>query len=575
MPIKSIKALLLLFIFIFYLQISPTALSDNIDVSSGRYDQITKELNDLKEALNKSVNATKPLQTELSSLKQQIQQIKYKVISVESDLRIKKEGINKGYATLAHKQRLVLYTIRDFYIKSYNESPLNLFLADLQVGEKTQQEFYQEVKTRQDKNIITNIILSITDLENKKRQLEQEQKWLTATKATLDEQSIKLDTVITGALAYQKDVSHKIQELSEQQQAIINARSGAFTATIGDSDLADDYNASIKGFREAAPGGSFAVFSFGAHTHRKGMSQYGAFGRANSGQNYQTILKAYYGKELVNKDTSGSIKVAGQAELDFEGHYLLGIAEMPSSWPKEALKAQAVAARTYAYRYKQQGLEICTNEACQVYNSAKADNPPDAWKQAVEETKGQVLEDVVTYYSSTTGGFLTTTGWDTTDGNGGENFTDRAYEKIAGSPWFYKAWYTKGYSTSSDKCGRDNPWLSPSDLADIINTAIILSNNSGEESSRISPITTSCWSGNPYSQDELRQISEKYGGGINNVSSAQVLQGNGQTLEIVFQTDKGEKRLNASNFKTAFNLRAPGYLSIPQNGFAFFNIEHK
>ena len=32
----------------------------------------------------------------------------------------------------------------------------------------------------------------------------------------------------------------------------------------------------------------------------------------------------------------------------------MGIAEMPSTWPTEALKAQAIAARTYAYRYKVQ-----------------------------------------------------------------------------------------------------------------------------------------------------------------------------------------------------------------------------
>lgn len=529
----------------------------------------------MKDALSKSVAATKPLQSELDRMQKQIEGIKNQVTSVEYDMQIKKQEIDNGYKNLEQKQELVLHTIRDFYIKSYTESPLSIFLSEVQSSEKTQEKMYQEIKTSQDRNVITNIALSITNLENKKQQLAREQKWLIATKANLDEQSDKLDEVVKGALAYQKDVSAKIQELSAQQQAIINARSGSFTATIGDSDLADDYKASIKGFRESAPSGSFAVFSFGAHTHRKGMSQYGAFARANAGQDFKAILKAYYGKEPVGKDTGGTIKVAGAGEIDFEGRYLYGIAEMPSSWPKEALKAQAVAARTYAYRYKQQGSEICTNEACQVFNSGKADNPPDSWKQAVEETRGQVLEDVVTYYSSTTGGYLSTMGWDTTDGNGGSNFTDRAYEKIAGSPWFYKAWYTKGYSTSSDKCGRDNPWLSSSDIADIINATFILSNGSGEESSRVAPPTTSCWGGNPYNQDELRQVSDKYGGGINNVTGVSVLQGNGTTNEVVFQTNKGEKRINGSNFKTAFNLRAPGYLSIPQNGFAFFNIEYK
>lgn len=152
------------------------------------------------------------------------------------------------------------------------------------------------------------------------------------------------------------------------------------------------------------------------------MSQYGALGRANSGANYKDILRAYYGREPVKKDTGGTINVVGLGSVDFEGYYLLGIAEMPSSWHPEALKAQAVAARTYAYRYKIEGKAICTTEACQVFRKSKADNPPVEWRRAVEETRGEVLEDVVAFYSSTSGGYLTTMGWDTTDGSGGSSF---------------------------------------------------------------------------------------------------------------------------------------------------------
>jgi peptidoglycan hydrolase CwlO-like protein len=567
MPIKKLIALCcVVLVAVFPLLATRPVFSENLDVSSGHLDKITKELTDLKDALGKSIAATKPLQSELNSMQQQIKGIKTQVTSVEYDMQNKKQAIDDSYKNLAHKQQIVLHTIRDFYIKSYTESPLTLFLSQVQAGEKTQEEMYQDAKTKQDKDIITNIALSITDLENKKQQLEQEQKWLIATKANLDEQSAKLDGIIKGALAYQQDVSTKIQSLSEQQQAIINARSGSFTATVGDSDLADDYNASIKGFHESAPAGSFAVFSFGAFTHRKGMSQYGAFGRANSGQDYHAILKAYYGKDVSSTDTGGTIQVAGAGTIDFETQYLYGIAEMPSSFPTEALKAQAVAARTYAYRYKQNSQEICADEGCQVYSGSKAANPPDAWKAAVDATKGQIIDGVVTYFSSTTGGYLTTMGWDTTDGNGGSNFTDKAYEKIAGSPWLYKAWYTQGYSTSSDKCGRDSPWLNPEEMADIVNAAIAL-RTGGIDTSRITPVS-SCWGGNPYSMSELRSIAP---GSISSATSVSVSQGNGTTNNV---TVNGIN-FSGDDFKRAFNLRAPGRLSIPQSGFAFFNIEQK
>ncbi len=537
-------------------------------------EDLNKQISQLSDALNKSIAATKPLESELTALQNQVTSIKNRITNVELDITKKRKEIDSGYKNLAQKQLLFQKTVREFYMDSYSNSPLLIFLASDTASEVTQGLAYQKAKTDQDKALITSIALSITSLEAKSEALKQEEASLITARANLDTQSNKLATVITGAKAYQKDVSTQLASLTAKQNEILNARSGSFTASIGDSDEADDINASIKGFRDNAPSGSFAAFSFGAYTHRKGMSQYGAYARAKAGQDFKAILKAYYGKEPVGKDTGGTIKVTGAGDIDFEGRYLYGIAEMPSSWHPEALKAQAVAARTYAYRYKVDGKEICNTEACQVYSSSKADNPPAAWKQAVDDTKGQVLEDVVTYFSSTSGGYLSTSGWDTTDGQGGSNFSDRAYEKMAGSPWFYKAWFTKGYSISSEKCGRTNPWLTSTDMADIINGYYILYNGgSGDETGRVTP--PSCWGGNPYSSDDLRSVSSKYGGGISSVSGVTVSQGNGSTNEVIFQTDKGEKRLSGSNFKTAYNLRAPGYLSIPQNGFAFFNIEHK
>ncbi len=401
------------------------------------------------------------------------------------------------------------------------------------------------------------------DLLTQKDKLEKDKARMAKLQIEVDKNATFLGGEIKKAKAYQTDLSSQIAALSAKQQEILSARSGQFTASIGDSELADDINASIKGFRESAPGGSFAVFSFGGHTHRKGMSQYGARGRAQSGQDHKAILKAYYGKEPVGRDTGGDINVSGHGSINFEEKYLYGIAEMPSTWHPEALKAQAIAARTYAYRYKQNGQAICTSEACQVFRQSKADNPPQEWRAAVDSTRGQVIEDVVTYYASTHGGFASPIGWDTTDGSGGGNFVDKSYDKLGGSPWLYKAWYTQGYNVNSDKCGRSNPWLNGEEMADIINAARF-------RDDRVTPIS-SCWGGNPYSHGELRAKSN----GPSNVTGVSVIQGNGSTAEVVFQTNIGEIRLSGVDFKQAFNLRAPGRLSIPQFRFAFFNIEKK
>ncbi len=547
---------------LFYTNLSP--------VYSDELDEITKEIAELQQALDASKKATVPLEGQLNNLKSRLSNIEARVNAIEADLAVKRENIAQGYEELGEQQENFNAIVKNSYIKTYSLSPLLLFFSSADPSEFIKFLTYQKRDAERDKSAITSTALKLVDLEERRTKLESEEKMLASAKSALDKERDEIEKVVLGAKEYQSTLTGQIADLSARQNEIINARSGGFTASIGSGELADEYLSSIKGFNESAPGGYFAVFSFGGYTHRKGMSQYGARGRAQSGQNVNQILNAYYGKEPVDKDTGGNIKVAGYGEMDFEGRYLLGIAEMPSSWHPEALKAQAIAARTYAYRYKRDGLEICTNEACQVFNSGKADNPPDAWRQAVEDTRGKVLEDVVTYYASTHGGFASPIGWDTTDGKGGGDFIDRAYDKIGGSPWLYKAWWRQGYSNSGDTCGRSNPWLSPNEMADIVNAAIALKNSDGIDTGRITPVTTSCWGGNPYSMDELKNLVSGRGG-ISQATSVTVTQGNGNTNSV---TINGVS-MSGEEFKKAFNLRAPGRLSIPQSGFAFFNIEKK
>ncbi len=523
-----------------------------------RADEISdlqKQIDDLSRQLELSQKATTPLESEVKSLESQFIQINNKIGVIQRDLA-------KSEADLATQKKVLAATVRNFYIRGFVDIPLLTIFASNDATDTLKLIAFQQGSSKEDKDLITKISEKITKLADDKKRLA-------AAQTSIDKQKRFLKGEIANAKSFQSELEGKISSLSARQQEIISARSGEFTATIGDSELADDYNASIKGFREAAPSGSFAVFAFGAHTHRKGMSQYGARGRAQAGQDYKAILKAYYGKEPTTKDTGGNISVSGYGAMNFETTYLYGIAEMPSGWNAEALKAQAVAARTYAYRYKAEGKEICTTEACQVFSKSKSDNVPGSWKSAVDATRGQVLEDVVTYYASTHGGYASPIGWDTTDGAGGGNFVDKSYDKAGGSPWVYKAWYTKGYSPSSDKCGRSSPWLNSAEMADIVNAAIAL-RTSEIDASRITPVTTSCWGGNPYSMDDLRSLVSG-SGGISSASSVSVSQGSGNTNSV----NINGVSLSGDDFKRAFNLRAPGYLAIPQSGFAFFNIEKK
>lgn len=97
--------------------------------------------------------------------------------------------------------------------------------------------------------------------------------------------------------------------------------------------------------------------------------------------------------------------------------YVAGIAEVPPSWHVEALKAQAVAARTYAWHlielgtFGGRGFDVCDTIDCQVFRGAAQEEAEggERWRAAVDATAGQVLVDddgapILARYFSTSGG---------------------------------------------------------------------------------------------------------------------------------------------------------------------------
>jgi stage II sporulation protein D len=106
----------------------------------------------------------------------------------------------------------------------------------------------------------------------------------------------------------------------------------------------------------------------------------------------------YRGSLTVTPDGPG---LAVVNDVGFQD-YLLGLAEMPRTWPLQALEAQVIAARTYALwemlakvpsPWRAVGAQICASAACQVYRGLDAERAPGSldWAFAVADTAGQVL----------------------------------------------------------------------------------------------------------------------------------------------------------------------------------------
>ncbi len=103
--------------------------------------------------------------------------------------------------------------------------------------------------------------------------------------------------------------------------------------------------------------------------------------------------------------------------LDIEDYlYSVVPSEMPESYPIEALKAQAICARTYAMNkikssgYKKYGAHLDDSISYQVYNNMKYGKNSI---RAVDETKGQIITykdgPASVYYYSTSSGYSSTT----------------------------------------------------------------------------------------------------------------------------------------------------------------------
>ncbi|HEV2059549.1 MAG TPA: SpoIID/LytB domain-containing protein, partial [Solirubrobacteraceae bacterium] len=131
-----------------------------------------------------------------------------------------------------------------------------------------------------------------------------------------------------------------------------------------------------------------------------GLRVYGRSGNA-------ALDGRYRGNLEVRASRLGGVSAINAIAID---DYIRGVVagEMPSSWPQEALRAQAVAARTYALATSKNGdgFDQYADTRSQVYNGISGETP--STDAAVAATAGKVVayqgKPIVTYYFSTSGG---------------------------------------------------------------------------------------------------------------------------------------------------------------------------
>jgi len=516
--------------------------------------------------IQKEIDAIKPAheynKKELAGLRVQVISLNNRIAAISKELDQVEESINQREEDLAYTRLIFEEKASNHYrfIRIYD--PLMPFFSSTDALQAFREISFRQKAADEDRRTMDEYAGELIMLKKDRDQLEANKASLASSKAKLSGQVDFLAGEVAKVEAY-------IATLTAKQEQFLALKLGSLNlpATLGAGPLycTDD--------RKLNPGFSpaFAFFTYGI-PHRVGMNQYGAYGRAKAGQSADQILQAYFDNFAFETRPNINITVSGYGAMPLET-YLLGIYEMPESWPMEALKAQAIAARSYALAYTNNGAgTICTTQACQVYKQ-----PPKtgAWAQAVQATAGKVMvsggSPIKAWYASTAGGYLFNSGdvWatstsytkrmrDTTGGvSGFGDLQSLAYDRE--SPCFYAA---QGFRSQYNK----SAWLKADEVADIVNVLLLAKADpsTSEHLYQTDKEIPSTWDAGKVKQElQARNITP-----LNSVSSISVSadfsSGQASTVSVDGQS------FSASEFKSYFNLRAPANIQIVG---PLFNVE--
>lgn len=577
---KSIIISVLVFGFLL-LALSFTKAEPNCDTPPSTYDEATYTFcyNLLQSKIDQLLPAQQTNQKNLSVLQSQLGDINKKISALTKQLKGLSDSIAARQEDIGFTQKILGEKTAAYYTFLRLYDPITPFLFSDNASEAFRELSFRQKAASQDVASIEQYAKDIQKLQDDQKSLQKNQDALAAVQKTVSEKANFLAGEVAKVGAY-------LASISAKQQAFIEAKLESLGLSRSAYNMKGGCSSDINPYKDPGFSGTkYAFFTYGV-PNRVGMDQFGAKGRAEAGQNAQQILTAYYNADYSTGYNQGiNIRVSGRNEFGQSFNdtwniddYLKHLYEMPTDFPMEALKAQAIAARSYALAYTNNGSSsICPSQQCQV---VKRELNNSTWQQAVDSTKGIVLTSggnpIKAWFSSTHGGYAYTSadiGWSATpwtkrlvDTSGGvNNFSDlanSAYDKS--SPVFYCDW---GSRSAYNKTA----WLKPGELADIVN-AVLLAQRDGSTKSHLyqtdkpNPEGTDTW-------DSGRIKSELAGRGGSPIDSVNDISvgvdfGTGRTTTV---TVNGQT-IGGDDFKNYFNLRAPANIQIVG---PLFNVEKR
>lgn len=409
--INSLLVVVLLFGMFPVVSVSARTSEDvgkEIEEKEQELQEINKQLESAQESLDKTQSKKNSAVGIIAGLEAEISLLEENIAFNEIKIRVLEES--KNIKELEKEQREVVQSkqIEESYIswKSEDDKFVSMMLnSENPVKTAT----YYDLIAMNGQAGIEELAKELKSIEDDYASFSEEYDDLQSQFAMFEEQIIQkraeIDKINQAIASESKKLSStkqqanktkaQIDQLYDEQKAIQEYEAWLLEQG-GDNDdgggdeniVAGEYYFSGRG-RDAVQG------------HGVGLSQNGALGAALAGWSYKQIIEFYYqGAKIVKYTSRDTLPVKNYGEMNIET-YVAGIGEVPSygcedlgvnfgdkgywgCWPKEAIKAQIVAARSYAISYTSGGYPICTTASCQVYIGGTA-------KQALaEETKHEV-----------------------------------------------------------------------------------------------------------------------------------------------------------------------------------------
>lgn len=555
-------------------------LEDEIQQNEDLKKEKEKILDDIQKDIDEISNSNASISSKIATLGKEIDVIQQDVDEREAAVKKQQSELDKQIEDYDKKEKVYKKMVTDIY-KSSKLGALDVFLSKNNGSDLFRAyTIYQKVSQKQNE-VLTSLSQDMIAIQNTKKELEYELELVEVKKQGLDDamallkdEQVRIQQLAKVRAAQASNLNKEIYDLNDELSSLSGALQDAILAKIvdpGDSTGGGIGGSPISPQPVTGNAGTYKVYlGVNLIDTVSGPIRVVPVGDSIINVNSSGANRTYRGIYEMRSDTD----VYVINELPFE-QYLYGLGEVPSSWNIEALKAQSVAARSYAQanwnKRTSSGYNLQDNTSDQNYvgYSKESGLYGGNWVSAVAATQSKVLYKdgslVTAYYYSDAGGHTLASqdvwgGYRSYAVATSDRTTSRdSYGDLlaynSSSPYAQKFW------------GEGSGTITDATLMDLANAAIYITLYPNKNADIISPSR----GGKTASELETALGSNSIQAKIGNLQNAQSVYNNGSTtIEIdskytssmKFTGSAGVFEIDGSKFRTAYNGRSPGTMTL-------------